>query len=90
MKQFLLGAAVALCGVIGLTFLRFWRKSGDRLFLCFAASFWLLGANWLALALVREDESQTILYLVRLLAFAILLAGIWDKNRGGGRGRRVN
>lgn len=81
MHQFLLGAAVALCGVIGLIFLRFWRKSKDRLFLCFAVSFWLLGVNWFALTMVRQDEPNTTLYLVRLVAFAVLLAGIWDKNR---------
>jgi len=83
MHQFLLGSAVALCAVIGLIFLRFWRKSKDRLFLCFAVSFWLLGVNWLALAAVREDEPHTTLYVVRLVAFAVLLAGIWDKNRAG-------
>jgi hypothetical protein len=81
MYQFGLGAAVAICCVIGLIFLRFWRKSKDRLFLSFAISFWLLGVNWFALAVVREDEPHTTLYLVRLVAFAVLLAGIWDKNR---------
>ena len=79
--QLLLGAAVALCAVIGLIFLRSWRKARDRLFLCFAISFWLLGANWLALAFVKVQEQQTLLYVVRLLAFLVLLAGIWDKTR---------
>lgn len=81
MKQFMLGMAVALSVFIGLIFLRFWRKAKDRLFLCFAVSFWLLGANWLTLAIVREQESQSALYLVRLVAFLVLLLGIWDKNR---------
>ena len=85
MKQFMLGAAVTLSAVIGLIFLRFWRKAGDRLFLYFAASFWLLGANWLALSLVREDEAQSTMYIVRLVAFSVLLVGIWDKNRARAR-----
>jgi hypothetical protein len=83
--QLLLGAAVTLCAIIGLIFLRFWRKARERLFLCFAISFWLLGMNWLALAFVNVQEQQTLLYVVRLLAFLVLLAGIWDKNRARSR-----
>jgi hypothetical protein len=85
MHQFLLGVAFTLSSIIGLIFLRFWHRAGDRLFLCFAVSFWLLGANWFALAIVRESEPHTLLYLVRLMAFALLLTGIWDKNRARGQ-----
>ena len=71
------------CFAIGLIFLRFWRKSGDRLFCFFTAAFWLLGLNWLCLALFRTDESETSLYFIRLAAFLILIVGIVDKNRAG-------
>ena len=81
MRDFLLGVTVTLCVLIGLFFLRFWRKSKDRLFLAFAISFWLLGVNWMALLRANTDEPQTGLYVVRLVAFAVLLVGIWDKNR---------
>ena len=81
MQQFFLGVTFTLCVLIGLFFLRFWRKAKDRLFLAFAISFWLMGINWLALVQANRDEPQTALYLVRLLAFAVLLLGIWDKNR---------
>jgi hypothetical protein len=84
MRQFLLGAAVMASLVIGLFFLRFWRKSRDRLFLYFAIAFWLLGCNWLALASTNADELNTALYLIRLAAFVVILVGIWDKNRGSG------
>lgn len=82
-NQFLLGMIVMACGVAGLLFLRFWRKTRDRFFLIFAVAFWTLGANWLALAFINQDEVRTILYLVRLLAFLLILFGIYVKNRAG-------
>ena len=81
MNSFLQGAIVMGCAIIGVFFLRFWKKSRDRLFLFFSAAFWLLGINWLALAFSNKDEPNTILYVVRLLAFVLILIGIWDKNR---------
>ena len=81
-NQFLLGAAVACCAAIGLFFLRFWRKTRDRLFAIFAVAFWAMGVNWLLLAFVAPDEVRTFLYLIRLFAFVLILVGIIDKNRG--------
>lgn len=81
LNVFILGAIVLACAVAGLFFLRFWRKTRDRLFLIFAIAFWTLGANWLALAFTNQDEVRTILYIVRLLAFLLILVGIIDKNR---------
>ena len=80
-NQFLLGGVVAMCIVAGLKFLLFWRRTHDRLFLIFAIAFWTLGANWLALAILNQDEVRTALYAVRLLAFLLILWGIIDKNR---------
>jgi len=81
MNQFLQGCLVMACVVIGLLFLRFWKRTRDRLFAFFAMAFWLLGANWLALSMTRSDEANTSLYLVRLAAFVVILVGIADKNR---------
>ncbi len=82
LNSVLLGALTMSAGVIGLLFLRFWRVSRERLFAFFALSFWLLGLNWLALALVRwSSERQHQIYLVRLIAFGLIIAGIIDKNR---------
>ena len=78
---FLLGAAVMACVVVGMFFLRFWRKTGDRLFVIFAIAFLLMGLNWLLLAFVDRDELQTALYVIRLIAFLLILFAIWDKNR---------
>lgn len=81
MNQFMQGAVVMGCSIIGLFFLRFWRRTRDRLFIFFACAFWLLGINWLLLSFTRSDEPNTALYLVRLAAFIVILVGIWDKNR---------
>jgi hypothetical protein len=76
------GALSMAAWVAGLFFLRFWRLSRDRLFAFFAIAFWLLGLNWLALALVNPGrESQHELYVVRLIAFVLIIIGIVDKNR---------
>ena len=81
-QQLIPGAIVMGYAVAGLFFLRFWRQTRDRLFLIFALSFWLLGAQRLALALTAQMlESNTWLYLVRLFAFVLILVAIVDKNR---------
>jgi hypothetical protein len=79
--QFLLGSLVCTACVIALFFLRFWRKTRDRLFVFFAISFLLMGIHWLALAFTRWDEFRAALYTLRLLAFILILFAIYDKNR---------
>ncbi len=82
MSDFLSGILVVLASAIALYQVRFWRRSKDRLFLYFAIGFALMAANRTALFLVSdESETRTYVYVVRLLAFAIILWGIWDKNR---------
>jgi hypothetical protein len=76
------GAIVMGYWVAGLFFLRFWRRSGDRLFATFAVAFWMLGLQRIMLAArPASSEESGWIYLVRLLAFVIILAGIVDKNR---------
>ncbi len=76
------GAIVMGYAVCGLFFLRFWRRTQDRLFLVFAFAFWLLGVQRLALVLLSPvEETRTGLYLVRLFAFLLILGAIVDKNR---------
>jgi hypothetical protein len=87
MNEFLSGALSALSGVAGLFFLRYWRLTRDRLFLFFAFAFWLMTLNWIGLAAWQPAvEAQHRIYLVRLLAFALIIWGILDKNRRHGRG----
>ena len=68
--------------VSGLFFLRFWKRTGDRLFIAFALAFWLLGSVQAILALVQIPvEERSPVYLIRLAAFALLIASITIKNR---------
>ena len=67
----------------GLFFLRFWRKTLDRLFLIFAIAFFLMGLERIVLTWVGEyqGEDSVLIYLIRLSSFLMILYGIWDKNR---------
>jgi uncharacterized membrane protein len=79
---FLSGAVTMGFAIAGVFFLRFWRRTRDTLFLAFAAAFALLGLNQalLALAYVPAEE-RSLLYLLRLLAFAIIIGAIVRKSR---------
>ncbi len=82
LRDLLQGMAAMGAWIAALFFLRFWRASRDRLFGFFAVAFGLLGLNWVLIVLLRvEDESRHLLYAVRLVAFLVILAAIWDKNR---------
>jgi Family of unknown function (DUF5985) len=89
-NQFLFGAIVISCLIIGLFFLRFYRRTGDRLLAIFAISFWVLAVNWVALAFTNPQEDRVLLYVVRLLAFLFILVGILDKNRAKKSGGPVS
>jgi hypothetical protein len=80
--DFLSGAITMGFLVAGFFFLRFWKRTRDSLFLAFAAAFFLLGLGQSLLALANvPDEERSWLYLIRLLAFALILAAIIRKNR---------
>lgn len=67
---------------VALHFLRLWRRTGDRLFSCFLAAFVALAFERVVLVLVlAQNEFAPFVYLVRLAAFAIVIAGVIDKNR---------
>jgi len=77
----LLGAIAMASLTAGLFFLRFWRRTGDRFFLLFAVSFAIEGLNRAILALTTNpDEGRPFFYLIRLVAFLLILAAIADKN----------
>jgi hypothetical protein len=77
-----IGGATAMgCAVAGLVFLRHWSRTRDRLFAFFAASFWTMAINRMALVAIGDGrEPHTWAYLVRLLAFLLILVGIVEKN----------
>jgi hypothetical protein len=79
---FLSGLLVAGYAVAALFFLRFWRQTRDRLFAYFAWAFVLLAVQRGALAASAVLPFETYAYYVlRLLAFLLILFAIVEKNR---------
>jgi hypothetical protein len=86
MRDFLWGALAMGSVTIAVFFLRYWRRTGDRLFAFFAIAFAVMGLNWIGLALIDPGvEARHTVYLLRLAAFVLIIIGIIDKNRGSGR-----
>jgi hypothetical protein len=82
MNQMLMGGIAMASLIAGLYFYRFWRHTRDRFFLYFALSFWLEGFNRVALGLlVGANEDDAVFYMVRLVAYGMILLAIWQKNR---------
>ncbi len=82
MRQLLQGATAMGSVVIGLFFFRFYGSRRDVLFFLFGAAFWLLAINNIALGLTDATaETRVSAYVVRLLAFLLIIAAIVQKNR---------
>ena len=76
----LLAGALAMgFAVATLFFLRFWRHTGDRLFLLFAVAFFLLGVDRVVASTTSVGDA---VYLIRLIAFVVIVLAVLDKNRG--------
>jgi hypothetical protein len=82
MYQVISGALFASAMVVTLFFLRFYLETRERLFAFFAVSFAALGIDWLLVAVFNPaQEEAPYYYLLRLVAFLVLIVGIYDKNR---------
>jgi hypothetical protein len=81
MQDVLLGAIAMASLVAGLFFMRFYKTTNDRFFLCFAIAFWIEAVNRVLLAVANFSEDVPLLYLIRLAAFSLILFAIIDKNR---------
>jgi hypothetical protein len=82
------GAGLLTMGFLtsALFFLRFWRRTGDGLFACFALGFFLMACNQAILVLFHvPSEEQAGIYLLRLAAYGVIIAAILMKNLGPGR-----
>jgi hypothetical protein len=89
MKDFIGGVLTIGFWVAGLIFLKFWRKTNDRLFAIFSFAFWLMGANRILITFVHADEANfPIFYLVRLFSYLLIIYAIIDKNRASPPSRR--
>jgi hypothetical protein len=89
-EQFLSGVAMASFAGSGLFFLKFWRSSKDKFFLYFSIGFWLLSFDRILLLVkgalhpapsAQIPESVAMMYLIRLLAYVVLIYAIVERNR---------
>ena len=80
-----LGGAIAMgFAIAALFFLKFWRRTREALFIAFAGSFMLLAVTQGLLTLSGiPTEERSWLYLLRLMAFLLILAALWLQNRRG-------
>lgn len=80
---FLSGVTMLASWIAGIYFFRFWIKSHDRLFFMFGTAFWLMALERLALAFALNPlrEEYYYFYIIRLIAFLIIIGAIIDKNR---------
>ncbi|MGH8668444.1 MAG: DUF5985 family protein [Burkholderiales bacterium] len=86
MIDFLAGAVTLGYAVAAVFFLRFWRKTADRLFMSFALAFTLLAVNQVLAAILEAgDERTPYVYSLRVLGFLLILWAIVDKNLSGSR-----
>ncbi len=80
-ESFLLGVIATASVTAGVFFLRFWKDTRDSFFLAFAASFIIEGLNRVTvLFLPRPNEGSPWIYLVRMIAFLLILFAILRKN----------
>jgi hypothetical protein len=79
---FIQGAVAMGCAVAAIFFLRFWQASRDRLFLRFSAAFAVLSISYALLGTVAfATEWRVYVFVLRLLAFCMILYAIFEKNR---------
>jgi len=80
-EGFLIGVTACASAVAGLFFLRFWRRTGDALFLAFALAFLIEALNRTRFLFIdAPSEGSATIYLVRLLTYLLILAAILRKN----------
>jgi hypothetical protein len=79
--EFLSGATALAYLLAGVFFLRFWRKTRDRLFLHFAFAFWLFMLNQILSSILGANGEHTgYAYILRVLGFGLIILAIVDKN----------
>jgi hypothetical protein len=80
-EGFLLGVIVTGSLVAATFFLKFWLRTRDFLFLAFGIAFFIEAINRTGFLFVAApNEGTASIYVVRLLAFLIILSGIVYKS----------
>lgn len=86
-NHFFSGVTFLGAAAVGLFFIRFWRKSRERLFLILAIAFWMFAAErviLLGLPFILDPGQPSPphwVYLARFTAFMLLIVAIVEKNR---------
>jgi hypothetical protein len=81
MEGLVAGALGAGFLIAGLFFLKFWRRTGDGLFLAFSAAFGLMAVgNALPVLMGTPHEERSGIYLFRLAAFVLIIVAVLAKN----------
>ena len=81
LPNFLGGAIVFGYALIGVFFLKFWRRTRDSFFSYFATAFFMLALGRVIEAITRTNETTTpYVYAFRLIAFVIIIFAIMHKN----------
>jgi len=86
-NQALSGGMAVAFAAIGLFFFRFWAASRDLLFLLLGSAFSMLSLERVILIMSNfafvpiGDETRHWVYLIRLLAFLLIIYGVIHKNR---------
>ena len=80
-NSMLIGAFVMASGIVSLFFFRFWKSTRERFFLLFALSFALEALSRIIIALTNIHEQKPLIYLLRMLAYLLILWAIYDKNK---------
>jgi heme A synthase len=76
------GAIAGGCAVVAVIFLRFRKRTRDPFFAWFAAAFALLALEQVGSAVLeRSAQSEVPLFLMRVVAFCLIIVAIWQKNR---------
>lgn len=80
-EAFLLGVVTTAFLTTGMFFFVYWRRSRDSLFLSFAVAFAMEAFNDASLlGSPHPNDANRWYYIVRLISFLIILAGILKKN----------
>lgn len=82
MSMILTGAIAMASATISLFFFAFWRSTRDRFFLLFGTSFLLEGLNRILIGMANfKGEDEPLYYVIRLVAYGLILIAVLDKNR---------
>lgn len=79
--NFMAGSIVLAYLLCGLFFLKIWRRGHDEFFLWLALAFALLGIERAIIAFYVGSTTISLIYLIRVLAFSLIIFAIVRKNR---------